>query len=54
MDQFTMLVNYFCQSDVEKQQSCCMETTDSLEFVENSLLMQYNITDVRNYSARNK
>lgn len=52
MDQFTMLVNYFSQNDTEKNQSSCMETTDSLEFVEKILLSHYNVTDVRNHSAR--
>lgn len=44
MDQFTMLVNYFVQSDEEKLQGrCSLETTDSMEFVEQVLLECYNI-----------
>jgi len=44
MDQFTMMVNYFTQSDEEKQQaSRGLETTDSMEFVEQILLEGYNI-----------
>lgn len=44
MDQFSMLVNYFSQNDEEKRQSSCMETTESIEFVEKTLLSGYNIT----------
>lgn len=44
MDQFSMLINYFSQNDEEKIQSSCMETTESLEFVEKTLLSGYNIT----------
>lgn len=43
MDQFTMLVNYFTQSDEEKKQFSRTETTDSMEFVEQVLLEGYNI-----------
>lgn len=44
MNQFTMLVNYFIQSDEEKLQgSRGLETTDSMEFVEQVLLEGYNI-----------